>query len=159
MSPAGPDVALVVVLWLSALAVLTIGWFLAGGPGLVVLAVVLACSYAGPADAACRLQHGDSMDWKGDKRAHLLWSGAGALGVDAAAAVLDLPLTTTDKWLVAMAPGLLRELKTGCGSDTRGGFSWQDLVYNGIGAAAGLGVGQGVRVLLAPHSIHIYKEW
>jgi hypothetical protein len=123
---------------------------------ILMMAALVAASFS--VQAGCRMQHGDDLKFDGDKRAHATWSGVGAIGVEAADAVLDLDLSAKTKWLIVMAPGLLREIKTGCGSDTRGGFSWQDVVYNGIGAAVGLGVGHGVRVLLTPRSVHIHWE-
>ena len=156
----GPGVEVVVALWLVALGVLLVSWVLAGLPGVVVVVVVLAASYSPGAQALeCRMQQGDSLQWKGDKRAHAAWTGLGAAGVVAADAALDLELTPLQQWGVAMVPGLLRELRTACSSDPRGGFSWQDVVYNGLGAAVGVGVGNGVRVLLTPRSLYIYKEW
>jgi hypothetical protein len=121
-----------------------------------MMAALVAASFS--VQAGCRMQHGDSMDWKGDKRAHLGWSAVTGAVVDGGDAYLELGMTYWQKVGVAVVPGLLREVATGCGSDTRAGFSHQDNAYNLLGAMLGVGVGHGVRVLLTPRSVHIHME-
>jgi hypothetical protein len=122
------------------------------------LVATLLLALASAAHADCRMQRNDSMDWKGDKRAHLLWSGLTGAVVDVGDAYLDLGLTYWQKVGIAVVPGLLRELKTACGSDPAAGFSHQDNAYNVLGAMISVGIGKGVRVWLSPNNVTLQVE-
>lgn len=121
----------------------------------LILAALLALPMASQAD--CRMQQNDSMQWKGDKRAHLIYEAGTGLAVSVLNDQLNLGLSKWQQFGIALAPGLAREVMTGCGKNTRAGFSLQDMAYNAIGAAIGVGLGEGVRVMLGKDSAAI--EW
>ncbi len=122
-----------------------------------IIPIILALA-AASANAGCRWnQQHDSLQWKGDKRAHLTWSAVGGGIVEAGDALLDLDMKFSTKVGLAVLPGFLREVKTACG-DGPGGFSHQDMVYNVVGSIIGVGLGEGVRLILTPRSVHVAWE-
>ena len=123
---------------------------------LVMAAAILAASVS--AQAGCRMQANDSLEFKGDKQAHLVWSAIPGAAVAIGNEWLDLGMSKTTQFGVAMIPGTLREIATGCGRDTRGGFSWQDSVYNAIGVGLGMAAGNGVNIILKRNGIELRME-
>lgn len=110
----------------------------------IIAPLLLAASTA---SAGCRwTQHGDDLKLDGDKRAHLVWEAAGGAGVALVNGWLDLGMSPTQQFGLTLLPGLVREIRTGCGRG-HGGFSHQDMLYNAAGAALGVAAGNGVIML------------
>ena len=123
------------------------------------LIATLLLALAGTASAGCRLQHGDDMRFDGDKRAHFGWSIIPGAAVELGNEALRLDLGPVQRFGLAMIPGTLREIKTGCSSNTAGGYSWQDQAYNALGVLTGMALGNGTVVLLRRNGIDIFIEW
>jgi hypothetical protein len=121
----------------------------------LILAALLALPMASQAD--CRMQQNDSMKWKGDKRAHLIYEVGTGLAVSYINDRFNIGLSKWQQFGLAILPGFAREVATGCGDDIRAGFSHEDMAYNMLGAAIGVGLGEGVRVMLGKDSAAI--EW
>lgn len=123
---------------------------------ILMMAALAAASFSAQADCKWTLK-GDSMDFAFDKREHFTKTAAGTLALDAANVALDLNMSPKQRFWTAVLPGFIHELGSAC--DGRRAFSHQDMVYNMLGAAVGVGVGQGARVLLTPRSVQVHMEF
>lgn len=125
----------------------------------LILAALLALPMASQADCQWTMQN-DNLKYSRDKKWHLEQTALGTVALSAINDAADLGLSRSQVFWLGVLPGFVHELGTACDKNrqrSQRAFSHQDMVYNMIGAAIGVGLGEGVRVMLGKDSAAI--EW
>lgn len=128
-----------------------------------IIPIILALAAASASAADCNWSmKNDDLRYRQDKKWHFEKTAIGTFALKGLNEATGFGASNWQIFWTGVLPGFVHELGTACDGNrhvSQRAFSHQDMVYNMLGSAAGVALGEGAVVLLRRNGVDIFIEW